>query len=188
MKNLTEDPLFNTQTGALKFAFNFAHGNTKAGTLGSLVGGNKIGRGLAGLDGAGQAGMIRSALSRLPPVRLNILVARYALPSVECKCGALCCRGYRENPEWAESIKAIAEYVLQQGGTGTISHFRLRKALVSRYFGARISFLEIASQCGINRNTASEYNNQVFALLKGEERLARYEVEGLLKASGLLVE
>lgn len=184
--SLIDDPLFGSENGALKFAFNFVHGAIKVGTLGSLVGGAKVGRGLAGLDGAGQAGLIRAELGKMPPVRRAILTARYALPSVPCKCQAPCCRGYRENPEWSGAVDEIAEYVLRQGATGTISHFRFRRALVSRYFGVRVSFVDMAAQCGVNRDTASDQHKNVSELLKKEERLARYEVEGLFKAAGLV--
>jgi hypothetical protein len=186
MKPLTEDPIFNTQTGALKFAFNFAHGGVKTWTIGSLAGGNKAGRGLAGLDGAGQAGLIRSALGRLAPIRLHILTARYVIPSTSCACGEPCCRGYRENPEWTEAIKEIGEFVLKQGATGTVSHYRLRRALVMRYFGSKESYATIAAQCGINRDTASDYQNKVTTLLKAEEKLARYEAEAVLKDAGVV--
>lgn len=194
--DLTEQALFDRDHGgfhgALKFAFNFQHGNLKLGTLGSLVGGSRVGRGLTGLDGSGQAGLLRVELGKLlervekGSLHFHILIARFALPSVKCECGRLCCQGYRENPEWAIAIDDIAEYVLAAGATGTISHFRLRRALVARHFGIRVAFVDVAKQCGVNRDTASEHYRKVTDLLKKEERLARYEAEDLLKKAGLV--
>lgn len=182
-----DDPIFGSENGALKFAFNYVHGGVKVWTIGSLGGGGKIGKGLSGLDGAGQAGLIRAELGKLDPkVRLDILVARYAHPSIPCPCKSVCCRGYRENPEWAKAIETISEFILTQGVTGTVSHFRLRREMVSRYFGVRSPFVEVAKQCGINRDTASDLYHRVSELLKKEEQLAKFKAEEVMKAAGMI--
>lgn len=78
-RNLTE-PLFQNVGSALAFAFNYSAGfpQTAIGkmmreALGSS--GRKQGRGLSGLDGAGQAGMVLAEVDRLPglwPVMLRL--------------------------------------------------------------------------------------------------------------------
>ena len=180
------EPIFRSVHGALKFALNYTHGSLKRSSLAQMMGDPGGGRGLGGLDGAAQAGMIRAELGRLAPLRCALLTARHAAEAEPCVCRAPCCRGWREKPEWAEAINYLTEYVLVAGLTGTISHFRLRRSLVCRYFGGGQTFMSIASACGVDRDTASGYNKRIVENFRSEERKALCEIEGLLKQSGIL--
>lgn len=182
-----EAPLFTSAHGALKFALNFAHGSTKRSWLAKLMGGPiGEGKGLGGLDGAAQAGMILAEVQSLGSVRYRIIVARFMAPSVPCACKAQCCRGYRAAPEWDEAIELLTEHVLACGLTGTISHHRLRRALVVRYFGIKDSFIEIANSCGVHRQTASQYHKAVVEHFRAEETVAFTAIEGRLYERGIV--
>lgn len=184
-----DDPLFKSSKGALLFALNYTHGGIKAPSIVALMKdpGLSKGRGLGGLDGAAQAGMIQVELSRLSDLRRAILVARYAVPSLPCACRAPCCRGYRFNPEWDEAIAWLAAYVLDMELTSRISHHTFRRKLVARHFGSKESFVKIAAECKVHRVTASEAYKSINGHLKKEEARARIEIEGILQA-GLVVE
>lgn len=182
-----EEPLFRTEAGALLFAMNFTHGTCKKPGLATMMAGpSRPGRGLGGLDGAAQAGMIQSRLGRLTRVRQAILIARFTAQHLPCSCRQACCRGFRDNPDWQEALGVVIDYARLMGATGTISHYHLARALVSRYFGGKTSFVEVAAKCGVNRDTASKYHSRVIEVLKPEEKLARYEAEALLKEAGIV--
>lgn len=181
-----DSTLFRTARGALLFATNYAHGQTKKSGLVKMMGGGRPGRGLGGLDGAGQAGMILAALMRLPKVQQALLVARHTAAVTPCACRAPCCKGFREEPEWASAVEFLIEDILRQGLTGTVSHYRLRRALVSRYLGIRLSFVDVAKQCGINRDTASDRYKKVKDYLGDQEKRAYWEMEGQLKNAGVV--
>jgi hypothetical protein len=184
---LVEPPLFSSSHAALKFAFNFTHGSLKRPSINVLAGkGGGSGRGLAGLDGAAQAGMIRAELASLSSVRQRIIEARFAPQSAPCACRSPCCRGARDAVEWADAIAWLTEFVLVEGLTKTISHYRLRRAVVLRYFGARDSFPAIAAACGINRDTACDLNKRVTERFRPEERGALHALDGRLKKSGIV--
>lgn len=191
-KPVDREAVFRTVRGALMFAMNFTHGTLKRPTLVEMMGGGTVGRGLGGLDGAAQAGMIRAELERVSPQRRSIIIARCASPTLSCSCKACCCRGWKENPEWGEAINHLTGCVLEQGLAGTVSHYRLRRAMVVRYFlgkaavGPKQSLVEISRVCGVHRNTASVHNKAVVEHLKREEQLATYEIEGLLKEGGVI--
>lgn len=180
------DPLFEYVTGALRFALNFTHGTAKESAITQLMGGGRASKGLGGLDGAAQAGMLRQELERLSLAKRSILVVRYAPSSLPCPCERTCCRGWRHNPEWLEAVKALTGIVLVEGLTGTISHYRFRRAMVEKHFGVRVSFTEMAKVCGISRNTASAQQKKVSEWLKKEEQHARWEFEGLMKEGGVI--
>jgi hypothetical protein len=180
------EPLFASAHAALTFAFNFSHGTLKKSFLARAVGTQHADRGLGGLDGAAQAGMILVELTQLTTLRQRLLTARYAPQSAPCSCRASCCRGYRESADWRAAVDYLTEYALVAGLTGTFSHFRLRRALVMRYFGVKESFVEMAKACGVDRHTASDYNKRVFEHFKAEERPGFHELDGRLKASGIV--
>lgn len=181
------EPVFTSAHAALKFAMNFSHGTLKKSFLAQAQGGGAAGRGLGGLDGAAQAGMIEAELGCLSTVRRNIIVGRFSPPTAPCACKRPCCRGVREHTPWGQAVDYLTEYVLAAGLTGTISHYRLRRALVMRFFGVRPSFIEIAQACGVHRTTASDYNKAVAEHFKAEERVGFYEIEGRLKKAGIVV-
>lgn len=181
------EPLFTSAHCALKFAMNFSHGTVKKSFLAAAQGkSGPAGKGLGGLDGAAQAGLILAELSNLEPVRRNIIVAWFTTAYSPCACRSPCCRGQRETPSWAEAVNYLTEYVLALGLTGTVSHYRLRRTLVMRFFGVKDSFVEMALACGVHRTTASEHNKAVSEFLKREHRLGLYDIEGRLKRAQIV--
>lgn len=180
-----EDPLFRSEAGAALFALNYAHGSTKKPSLTALMGGTtRAGRGLGGLDGAGQAGLILVELGRLTTLHLAIVVGRYAVPSRPCPCKALCCRGARENPDWAAAINWLTEYVLAQGLSG--SNIRFRRALVSRHFGVRENFIALATSVGVERHTPGRHYQNIHKHLDEEERQAKHQMSVILGECGMV--
>lgn len=180
------EAIFSSAHAALKFALNFTHGTLKKPVLGQLQGGGGNGRGLAGLDGAAQSGMILAELSCLTPVRQRIIEARFAPQTAPCSCRSPCCRGSKDTREWGEAIAWLTEYVLIQGLTASISHYRLRRAVVVRYFGIHESFPAIAAACGVNKDTACDLNKRVTERFRAEERPAMHEIDGRLKKAGIV--
>lgn len=184
MAAVFEEPLFRSTVGALRFALNYSHGQTKKPFLARMMGGGTVGRGLGGLDGAGQAGMILVELQRISSELYQaILIGKYAVPSMPCACRSVCCRGWRESKDWAAAINWLTDHVLQEGLTGMISHHRFRRSMVSRYFGVKESFIQMSAACGVERHTAGQQYKKISEYLRDNERFARYEMEGLLKGA-----
>lgn len=180
------EPLFRAAHGALMFAFNFAHGGLEKSTLAKLLPPGKPGRGLSGLDGAAQAGMIKAEVTSLDEDYRTVIAARFAPVNSPCSCKALCCSGRRENPEWRAAVHWLAEYALIEGLTGTISHLRIRRALVTKYFGVRISLVAIAQECGVNRDTVSANNMRLVERLKKLEHQALEAIDDRLVIAGII--
>lgn len=185
--NDAEPPPFRTVKGALAFAYNFSHGTVKKPFLASLAAGpSRPGRGLSGLDGAGQAGLIKAEVSQLLPVRAHLLAGRYSPKKAPCPCRRPCCAGYVLNRDWAEAVEWLTEHILKAALSGTVSHFRLRRALIVRYLGEEISISRVANDCHVKRDTASEHNKRVVTYLEEEERRAEYEIQGRLEVAGVI--
>lgn len=180
--------LFRSTNAALSFAFNFTHGQIQTTGLAVLMGGEKpVGRGLGGLDGAGTSGMIRAEIDALKPrIRGQILVARFAVRAVPCDCRHACCSGLRPNAEWLLAIAEISELVRTEALAGYSVNFQLRHILVRRYFGVHCSLVDAAKAAGVDRDTASAHASRVIGYLKAQEQRARYDIEGRLKAAGIV--
>lgn len=165
------EPLFESAHGALVFAFNFSgqcYDRPMMNRLASPAFGS--GKGLAGLDGAAQAGMIRAEVQAMGQLAEAILIARIAPRSVPCHCRSSCCSGKRPNWEWTNAIAFLADHVRQTAMHGCCSNGLMRRDYVERYFtrkGDRVSLEALAEKHDINRDTASGHFARVALLFGG---------------------
>ena len=183
---LVDYPLFKSAKGAMLFAFNYSHGTIKRSALAGMMGGrSRPGRGLGGLDGAAQAGIIKDLVRSLGDTREAIVIARYEPRTIPCSCKSPCCRGFKDNPAWKNAIQLLTERALNVLA-GHLSHYRMRQALVARFFGVRDNLNEIAKACGVNRDTASDHYKKIVVFLAEQERLGWYDLEDRLKAANIV--
>lgn len=183
-----EEPPFRSTHDALKFAMNFMHGTVqRTGLAGMMHPGGGDGRGLSGLSGAAQSGMILSEVERMSAPGRWLLVGGYTEQRQPCACRSPCCQGWRENPRWADAIDQLTEYTLLTGLVGTISHYRLRRALVMRLFGIRTSLIKVADACGIDRHTAGSYYARIAKHLNPEQSRTFHMVDARLRAVGIVI-
>ena len=185
---LVDPALFRCVPDALRFAFNFKHGQCELSAMARLMDGDsRAGRGLAGLDGAGNAGFVWSEVDALEPrIRGHILVARYAARALPCDCGHACCSNWRPNADWLLAIAEIAETLRTEALSDCVVNFTLRHIIVRRYFGVRQSLVDAASAAGVERHTAGRHADKAIGYLREEERKARYAIEGRLKEAGIV--
>lgn len=164
------DALFSTSHAALTFAMNFSCQQYDPPAMSKMMRGPMIGtgKGLVGLDGAAQAGMILAQLDDLPALHKAVLIARTAPNSLPCSCGARCCSGHRPNDDWTRAIAYITQEALGVLA-GCVSHYRLRRMIVEKCFGAGSSISDMADKCGVSRDTASDHNARILRWLRGDK-------------------
>ena len=91
--------LFRSTQDALLFAFRHAGQAYDRPLMLRMADASRgSGAGLAGLDGAAQAGMIRAEVAALGRLHEAVLVARFADRAIPCQCKAACCSGERRVP------------------------------------------------------------------------------------------
>ncbi|MBU9581357.1 DNA-binding protein [Burkholderia multivorans] len=150
------------------------------------------GMGLVGLDGAGQAGMIRAKVCALPELHRAVIIARAAPRDLPCSCGKACCSGSQPNPEWRAAISWLTE--ASAAYCSGFSHYRVRRAIIERVFGVKCSLSDVAEDCGAHVNTASKQNAAVRKWLEGDTKtgsvgvadVAWSAIERKLSDAGLL--
>lgn len=185
--NLTE-PLFENAHGALVFALNFsgqAYDRPMMNRLASPAIGS--GKGLVGLDGAAQAGMIRAEVQALGKLGEAILFARIAPRTTPCHCRSACCAGHRPNREWTNAIAYLADHVRTTALAGCVSNGLLRREYVVRHFTRkeeRISLEALAEKHDIDRHTVGAHAAKVALLFGGAQpRKGKPAVPGLESAA-----
>ena len=179
---VTEDFLFSSAHAALVFSFNYSSQYYERPLMTRLAspptGG---GKGLAGMDGAAQAGFIRAEVQSLGTIAEAILIARMAQRFESCSCRASCCSGRKPNREWTAAIAVLADHVRATALAGCTSNGLLRREYVVRHFSPkdqRIGLEALAEKHGIHRDTASAHYGRVAKLLGGS-RKGRDQVPGL---------
>jgi hypothetical protein len=184
---VVEPALFKSTHGALKFAFSIAHASPQNIIDKLMHGATPAGKGLGGLDGCGMAGMIKAEIAAIDPrIRGQIITARFALHGVPCTCHHACCSGETPNPEWMRAIGEISDLVRTGALAGLLVSYLLRRVIVRRYFGERISLREAAEQCRVDRDTASEHASRVITYLRAQEKAGWYDIDGRLHSAGIV--
>ena len=174
------DALFSSAHAALTFAFNFSSQAYDRPMMNRMADGPaRSGKGLVGLDGAGQAGMIRREIAALGQLREAIITACFAPQSLPCSCRRPCCSGQTINTEWSDAIGVITQAAVGQL-SGCISNHRLRRGIVEKAFGAKVSISDLAVACGVSRDTASAHNEKLVAWLRGSKRRLSAEDFGIV--------
>lgn len=173
-----EEPLFRSVEHALAFAFRHPQGDVGRPLMNRMADGpRRTGRGLAGLDASGQAGLIQAAVREQGELAFAIAAARYLRHAVPCNCGASCCHGSRPNPDWVQAVATVTANASAALPHRTVM-LPIRRAVVLRYFGQKLSLKDIAEHCRVDRNTASAHAKAITDFLRsqeGEMRHATYE-------------
>ena len=140
-----DEPLFQSTHSALLFAYNF-QGNPAMSIMNRMIKnpGDTIAppsKGLAGLDGAAQAGMIRRNVASLGRFHEALIIAEFAPRVHPCSCRSSCCSGYDRNQEWSDAVNYIADIVRTGALDGHRTTHPIRRACVEKFFGMGVKYV-----------------------------------------------
>ncbi|MFD1558337.1 hypothetical protein ACFSHT_22350 [Paraburkholderia silviterrae] len=145
------------------------------------------GRGLKGLDGAGQAGMLWAEITQLPYFQALALIARCTVHRLPCKCGAPCCCGWRANELWRETTSQLCDHVAP-ALSGHLSNRRLRLASTEKVFDAKITLDEVAEKVGVSKSTAARQHAKIKDFLRTLEHQGWEALTAALEEKGMLID
>jgi len=182
------DPLFDSANAALAFAYNFEGRPETSSMVPASDDRSKLpSKGLGGLDGSAQAGMIKAEVNALDRFYGFILAAKFAQHHKPCACKAPCCSGFTANWEWREAIGLISMAPIIVTATfNCMSNNRLRRGIVERYFKEPVKLKELAIHAGVNADTASLHNERIVKILRESERKAMDAIRERLHAAGMV--
>lgn len=164
--------LFRSTHDALRFAYRFNGDNTVSARLGNAPSGN--GKGLGGLDGAAQAGMVQSAVRRLGGTVEALAIAQFAIPYT---------------PAWKKAIAGILKHMASSS-----PQFRAMELAVylTAYFGqGSVRQETMAQRLNIHRNTVSKRYREVLRYLGNRRNRGlcdevNMRIDNALRASGIV--
>lgn len=187
------EALFRSASEALRFAFTFSTGakpnRDAVNQMAAPV--KSTGRGLGGMDGAAQAGMILSELKACGELYSSLLTAKVAPRRNPCSCKAPCCSGSTPNWDWNYAFGWLTKYVhletqkRNNGNRGLVNNYHLRSHLVLKYLGGKEAIKEIAKDADVTEQTAHSHKNIIFPILKAAESQAWQEIEQRLVVAGI---
>lgn len=183
MAPTADEPLFCSATAALAFAFSFSQGSPRTGlaAMQKPDPNRRPGRGLIGLDGAGQAGMILAEVGQMAKVRQSALAASFATRTSECAC----CGQQKPRDEWLGAIKYLAE--ASACAIAGVSHFRLRQAVLAKAIGATGETDEdLANRFNLDRKTVAKHRHAIKDWFRKIEGAAMREIDDRLRAVGMV--
>ncbi|NML34530.1 hypothetical protein [Paraburkholderia antibiotica] len=165
------EPIFRSTDGALRYAFSFSTEQYGRSAMAGMFAPPGTGRGLSGMDGAGQAGMVRAELERLTPAQRAVLVVRYAPELLPCSCRRRCCSGQYVNDEFGRALKALAEVYTAPLFAGHLSNVRLRAVLIrAAILREKPDYTALGKQFGVDRNTVAKHAGMIERALVGTPR------------------
>lgn len=165
------EPLFNSAERAIKFALTFEGRPERPAMNRSYVspisdGIKQAGSRLSGLDGAAQAGIIRTKMRALGKTADAILIARSAPRTVRCHgCGC----DTKRHPVWQSAINYLTDEVGPMLKSRGYVVRELRELLVMRAFGESILLKDIGDKFELDEKTMTAYNGKVTRWLKGQK-------------------
>lgn len=135
---VNQEYLFKSAHSALTFAYNFSSQQGATPSLMSMMlrGPSPKGKGLSGIDGAAQAGLIKASVARLDPYERHMIEARFEMV---------------EKNRLAAMMFFIP-VIVSNLPTGVHSR-RAADVLVQKWFGKRLRLQAAAQEIGAHRNT-----------------------------------
>lgn len=164
-------PLFSSAHAALTFAFNYSSQVYDRPLMARLASTPRqgSGKGLDGVDGAAQAGMLLSKLDELSELHQLIIFARFMRKTVECPC----CASEVWDADWLAVVRKISDAAMGAGIlSGHVVHRSVRDGLVIRHFAGKkgrdlIPLTSLAAKAGISERTVSDQNGKIALWLRG---------------------
>lgn len=164
------EPLFDSAYAALAFAYRYSTQQYQPTPMARLMRGSiGSGKGLHGLDGAAQAGLVRAMVGKLPEFERAAITARFSFKSSE---------GY------AAKIVLIRPATASLG-TGIHSR-RMVDHLVQKFYGERVYLKELAELVGMHANTMTDRWRCIRKALTELEHRAIDRAEAEFQVAGLV--
>jgi len=170
------EPLFKGAHQALTYAFSYSAGSLDRPAMVKMADrAPSTGRGLAGVDGAAQAGFILPELQSLAPLHQRILEAAFLPQTTPCPC----CHSAVWSAELLQAVRIVSDAARGAGIlSGHVVHRVVRDGLVMRYFSTRanrprIVLADLASEAGISERTVRDQNGKIMLWLRGARQVRK---------------
>lgn len=196
------EALFRNAHEALIFAYNYADQQFAKSLMARLYARHAKGKGLSGIDGAGEAGMIMKSVRKLSKIEQDVLCARYTKVKSCCKgCGSK-----TNTPTVKAALSRLENYVKQANYCDGMEiaedkrellnkkvnkvlnsiNLMLIRAVIRSYFGIEQlgTLKDLAEKYKVHEDTVCRYGVYIKNILKRLEHKANYNIRAELEKSG----
>ncbi len=176
------EPIFRSTHEALTFAFRFSGQQYAASPMSKMLKkpGIGSGRGLSGLDGAAQAGMVLGEVGRINKIGRAIIAARFGERVTRCTA----CNGVGRNKEWFGAITLLADESAK--AISGVTHHRERRDLLAKIFGEKQTLEEIADRYSLDRKTVGRHRRLIDDWARAMESQAIRSLDERLRDCGMV--
>lgn len=197
-----QEALFDSTHEALIFAYNFADQQFAKSLMARLYAKHGSGKGLSGIDGAGEAGMIMASVMQLKQYEQDALCARYTKVKSCCKgCGrevnttqvdeALSrLENYVKNTNYCDGmdISDDKRELLNKKVNAVLNTINLMliRAVIRSHFGIEQfgTLKELAEKYHVHHVSVCRYQSYIRNMLKRLEDRANNKITHILERSG----
>jgi hypothetical protein len=174
------EPLFRGAQQAIMFAMRFSSEQYQKSAMSQMSGpsGGGSGKGLGGLDGAAQAGLIISIVRRnVSDLHFAVLTARCSPHRSACSCGSPCCSKAKPNWFWEEAITRIVSASVAEF-PGALTKRGLIEAMIKRFFKFSDGRTDaaLAKFYDVNRDTIPAYRARIELWMYGEKETKKVKL------------
>jgi hypothetical protein len=176
------EPVFKSAYEALVFAFRYAGQQSPKTPMSAMMQQRESlgsGRGLSGLDGAGQAGMVLSALRILTAEQRHVIVARFGDIRRNCPC----CGQPAPDQAWNEAVEALSLCGELHDLPKQVRRAAIEKAVCRK----AIRFHDFTTEYGLSPRTLRHKTAEVRQRLGKVENQALAHLEDFFEARGVLI-
>lgn len=168
--------LFENTEQCLSFAYRFQSEQYAATPMAKWMGGPiGSGKGLGGIDGAAQAGLVKRNIASLSPLHQACITARFSPKFESCRC----CGGQKMLEEYKLALVVLSQFALSQ--FSGLSVRSLIEVIIRSYFERGVSVSAYAEEKKIALRTAADQKSKIFNALKKLDTQARGEIAELLQ-------
>lgn len=165
-----DEPLFDSTYAALAFAYRYSTQQYQPTPMARLMRGSiGSGKGLHGIDGAAQAGLILGMLEKLPVFERAAITARFSFRSAD---------GY------AAKITLMGPATTALG-TG-VHNRRMIDQLVQKFYGEKVYLKDLAGTCGVDPRAIPDCWHLIRKALTAIEHRAIDRAEVIFREGGLV--
>lgn len=186
--NARHEGIFASAEEAITFACNYSSQQYALSPMAKILqrGAYGSGRGLVGLDGAGQAGMVFAELERFDYWQLLALVAGKVIRSQRCECGHACCRGWKMTDLFHEAVLQLADHVARVlPVVPPVKEFRV--AVIMKYYGEKVHPEDVAEKLGIPEYAAERHTTAIRKCIRELQKDGLTALSERLDEIGMLV-
>lgn len=155
---MVDEPIFESVDEALKYAYRF-QGKPDVSSVNRMPKNRgderPPGKGLIGIDGAGQSGFIKSSVRSAGLTMEALVIGHYMPRTIKCPCRNECCIGYVLNRDRYKAIEYLANVlhgsVLAEHRTNEV----IRRVCAEGFYDRSMHISHVAENLGISRNFLS---------------------------------